>query len=249
MACVAPRWGNEDRERKAAAIWATLELHGVPMLGDRVWLDAGCGSGGIAAELATRVSEIVGVDPEPWPSWPEAMMAKPNLNLLSGRFDVEALPVAEGTIGVAVCNQVYEHTGNPAQLVRNLYRVMAGGGVCYFAGPNLLWPIEPHVFWPFIHWLPRRLAQRLMRAFGSRQAEQLDAYSTHCLRLRSWFRAAGFQVENGLRARIEVGLRATGWGRAAGWIGHVPSALFVLSEPFAPGLVYVLHKPCVGVPK
>ena len=70
----------------------------------------------------------------------------------------------------------------------------SSGGIAYFAGPNLLFPIEPHVFWPFVHWLPRGLAVRLMRALGSRKV--LDANSASWWRLHAWF--DGFEVSNAL---------------------------------------------------
>ena len=237
-----PRWGNEARERKALAIWLTLLQCCGPRIAEGAWLDVGCGSGGIAATLATKVRLVTGVDPEPWDAWAEAMTTHANLKLIAGVFDGDTPPVADASIDVVVCNQVYEHVTDPIALVRNIHRVLVPGGVCYFAGPNLLWPIEPHVSWPFVHWLPRQLAQALMRALGSSQAEALDAYSTHCWRIRRWFRDSRFEVRFGLRDRIVAELELRGWIGCANWVRHLPIGLLGIGEPLTPGFIYVLKK-------
>lgn len=236
-----PRWGNLARSEKATSIRDTLVLILGPGLDAGSWLDVGCGSGGIAATLASDVSAIIGIDPEPWSAWEQAMSERPNLSLVSGKFDAPDLPVREGSIDVVVCNQVYEHVTDPKQLILNLRRAMAPGGVCYFAGPNLLWPVEPHVFWPFVHWLPRRLAKSIMRTLGSRQAEELDAYSSPSWVLRRWFRQNGFEVRWAFQERLVVELASRGHRHASAFVSGVPRWMFLMIEPFAPAFVYVLR--------
>lgn len=242
-----PRWGNEGRNRKAMAIDATVALACGEHLRAERWLDVGCGSGEIAFHLASRVAAMTGVDPEPWPDWPRLEVQAGNLRLRQGGFDGEQPPVAEGTMDVIVCNQVYEHVGTPANLIANIGKVLATGGHCYFAGPNLLWPVEPHVFWPLVHWLPRRLAQGIMKALGSRQSASLDAYSTHCWQLRRWFRAAGLEVRWILRERLVAECSLRGWKGLAKVAAVVPQPLYRLIEPVAPGFAYLLRKPAVVV--
>ncbi len=237
-----PRWGNEARDRKALAIWLTLLQCCGPRIAEGTWLDVGCGSGGIAAALATKAKHVTGVDPEPWEAWADAMTTHTNLKLIVGGFDRDVPPLPDASVDVVVCNQVYEHVADPVALVRNIQRVLVPGGVCYFAGPNLLWPIEPHVSWPFVHWLPRKLAQALMLALGSSQAEALDAYSTHCWRLRRWFRDNRFEVRFGLRERIVAEMEMRGWIGCANWVRRVPIGLLGIGEPLSPGFIYVLKK-------
>ena len=238
-----PRWGNERRDHKAAAILATLRHICGTSINHGRWLDVGCGSGRVAATLALQVEHVTGIDPEPWSAWEEAIVTNPNLQLLVGVFDVEALPMPLATVDVVVCNQVYEHVRDPSRLIANLFRVMRPGGTCYFAGPNLLWPVEPHVFWPAIHWFPRRFAQWLMRRAGSHRADELDAYSYAWFSLRRWFREAGFEVRWALRERFAVELQLRGWFKLATWIDRLPAWVFAVLEPITPGFIYVLHKP------
>ena len=238
-----PRWGNEGRDRKAMAILRTMVARCGDQVAEGTWLDIGCGSGGIASALAPHVGRIIGIDPEPWPSWPALAEGQSNLSFLPAGFDGDELPLPEGAADVVICNQVYEHVAHPAALIRNIHRVLKPGGVCYFAGPNLLWPIEPHVYWPFVHWLPRRAAQRLMRALGSKRAGALDAYSASQWTLMGWFEGVGFSVSNLLRARTAAGL---GMGRHR-WLSalaeNMPDAIYRFLCPVAPGFVFLLTKP------
>lgn len=237
-----PRWGNEARGQKADAIWATMNAVCGRDLASGNWLDIGCGSGGIAASIAPKVRSIVGVDPEPWDSWELLTQNNANLQLVTGKFDGQPLPVPRSSIDVAICNQVYEHVEDPRALIRNIASILKPDGVCYFAGPNLLWPVEPHVFWPFVHWLPRRSAQRLMGYLGSSKAPELDAFSANIWKLRRWFWEAGFRERCIVRERLAVGLDAGSHRWAASVVRRVPDFLFSLTEPFHPSFVFVLQQ-------
>lgn len=236
-----PRWGQEGRDRKAEAILATLELRCRCDLTHGLWLDVGCGSGGVAATLAAHVEQVVGVDPEPWGRWQAFRDEHPNLVFHAGSYrDLEGLLGAE-SVDVVVCNQVYEHVDDPAALLKAIHRVLKPTGVCYFAGPNLLWPIEPHVFWPFVHWLPRRFAQRWMSRLGSNRAADLDAWSWSYGRLARAFRKAGFCHHAAVCEHMHVRAMHDG-SVAARALAHLPRELYGVLLPLVPGFVFVLHK-------
>lgn len=236
-----PRWGQEGRDRKAEAILATLEAHCRRSLTGGMWLDVGCGSGGVAATLAAHVEQVVGVDPEPWERWQAFRSEYPNLAFHTGSFrDLESL-LGAGSIDVVVCNQVYEHVDDPVALLSAIHRVMKQNGVCYFAGPNLLWPIEPHVFWPFVHWLPRKFAVGLMKFFRAKRVGYLDAWSTHYWALKNMFKHTGFDASNAIRDRIRAQTQHANKTvlRAA---GQIPQAVISALTPLTPGFVFVLTK-------
>lgn len=235
-----PRWGQQNRDRKAEAILATLQLNCGRDLTCGTWLDIGCGSGGVAATLAAHVQHVIGVDPESWERWNQFRKDHPNLDLRQGSYrDLRTLLQAD-SIDIVVCNQVYEHVDDPVALLAEIHRVMKPGGICYFAGPNLLWPIEPHVYWPIVHWLPRDFAHRLMRCLGYSEPEALDAWSTHYWRLTKWFRSAGFASSNAIAVRIDSELAERSWRvRLPRWFAILIDTL----APLSPGFVFVLRKP------
>jgi len=236
-----PRWGQVGRDRKAEAILATLQRHCRCELTDGAWLDLGCGSGGISATLASHVKHVTGVDPEPWRRWDAFRAEHANLEFHAGSYhQLEGL-IGRESCDVVVCNQVYEHVDDACALLAEIYRVLKPDGVCYFAGPNLLWPIEPHVFWPFVHWLPRAFAQRSMRALGSKQAQGLDAWSWSYWRLTRAFRDAGFVYASAIRDRLQSDA-GTGGKTTARVLGNLPESLFSMLTPFSPAFVFVLRR-------
>lgn len=236
-----PRWGQLDRDKKAEAILRTVEL-AVP---DRdvqqgTWLDIGCGSGGIAATLAQHVERVIGVDPESWQRWEPYQREHVNLTLRQGSYcDLPSL-LADEPVDFMVCNQVYEHVDDPVALLHAIHRVMKPDGLCYFAGPNLLWPVEPHVFWPFVHWLPRGFAQWLMRSLGSKRADDLDAWLWPYWRLVRLFRDTGFQYASAIHERLLAGLSDDTPSLAHRLATHVPTSVVSALTPVSPGFVFML---------
>lgn len=237
-----PRWEQFGRDRKAGAILATLRLCCPRELARGTWLDVGCGSGGGAAVLAGHVQHMIGVDPEAWGCWQAFSQQHANLEFRTASYrELETLLGPE-SVDVVICNQVYEHVDDPIALLQSIHSVLKPGAVCYFAGPNLLWPIEPHVLWPFVHWLPRRFAQRWMKRLGSSNAGKLDAWSWPYWRLTRSFRRCGFRFDVAIHQRIVGGASLDG----AAWVLRamvpLPRAVLNALAPVSPGFVFVLTK-------
>ena len=234
---VDPRWGAEDREAKALAIRCTLGamLDTVP---SGTWVDMGCGSGGIIAALAPHVERAIGIDPEPWPRWPVLAATASNLEFRQ----LDRMPDdLRGVVDVVVCNHVYEHASDPRALIADIHRALRPGGYCYFAGPNWLWPIEPHVHWPFVHWMSRRFTVALANRLAPRKAADLDANAHTVWRLRRWFREAGFDWVPAEHARA---LAAPATERSLGvrLLSCLPAGMAAALSPIMPTFVFVLQK-------
>lgn len=94
-------------------------------------LDVGTGTGFIAAGLASRARQVVGVDSSP------AMLAVAagttgalgleNVTLVQG--SVDALPLADDSVDAAVANMVLHHAVDPAAMLAEMARVVRPGGV------------------------------------------------------------------------------------------------------------------------
>lgn len=134
------RWSSADGVQRGAdydARWAEMaargeSVHGeadrVMVYGPRTVLDAGCGTGRVAIELARRGVDVVGVDLDA-PMLDEARAKAPELTWVLadladvdvGRtFDVVAMP---GNV------MIFVHPGTEATVVANMARHVAPGGV------------------------------------------------------------------------------------------------------------------------
>ena len=75
-------------------------------------------------------------------------------------YDGQAIPFADRSIDLVLCNSVIEHVGNRDNLAREIRRV----AISYVVQtPAFAFPVEPHFVAPFIHWLPRPLGRVLCR--------------------------------------------------------------------------------------
>lgn len=150
------------RRRKALKIAAVVEDFVGRPLDQLRCLDVGCSAGGIAAVLAERFGEVVGIDPDARAiGIARERRARSNL-----RFEAGTLGQLGGSIGpvdVAICNHVYEHVHDQAGLMREVHRAIAPAGCCYFSAGNALMPVEGHYFLPLLSWLPADLASAYLR--------------------------------------------------------------------------------------
>jgi SAM-dependent methyltransferase len=136
------------RARKAAKIRAVLDAEQAFRSSQVRILDIGCSFGIILEQITPDSGFGVGVDMD-------HSIGRIGDNLAFARADAENLPFESGSFDIVICNHVYEHTDDAAQLLAEIRRVMHDDAVCYFAGPNKYEPVEPHYGLPFLSWLPR----------------------------------------------------------------------------------------------
>ena len=108
-----------------------LEL--VPLVREQRILDLGCGTGFLSVELAERSgrgSRVVALDP--WSEALERLRRKlrfrgiENVEVVPGR--AEALPLADGSFDVVVCNLGIHNVDDPQVALRECERVLRPGG-------------------------------------------------------------------------------------------------------------------------
>lgn len=77
-----------------------------------------------------------------------------------------ALPFGDKSVDLAFSNSVIEHVGseeNQFQFAREMMRV---GKQVYCQTPSRLFPVDPHLTMPFLHWLPGKwLTPKFLRYF------------------------------------------------------------------------------------
>lgn len=103
-------------------------------IGGRV-LDAGCGEGYGAAILATRATDVVGVDLE------AEIVRRAAARYPSARFEVAnlvSLPYEDASFDAIVSLQVIEHLHTPHEFIAECARILAPGGTLIVSTPNRL---------------------------------------------------------------------------------------------------------------
>jgi ubiquinone/menaquinone biosynthesis C-methylase UbiE len=108
-----------------------LDKLGHAFRGDESLLDAGCGDGGVARLLCTRVREVTAVDVEPSPAWNDD---EPGLSFVVA--DAEALPFDDGSFDVVHSKDSLHHMHDPARALAEYHRVLKRGGIALIIEAN-----------------------------------------------------------------------------------------------------------------
>jgi SAM-dependent methyltransferase len=153
------------RRRKAAKVVAVLRhFLGRDDLTGLVALDAGCSTGFLADVLRGAGCDVIGID-----------IDQPGLAHAHARFgervrflcaDGGAMPLADGSVDLVVFNQVYEHVVDADAVMAEIRRVLSPHGVVFFGLGNKYQVMEPHYRLPFLSWVPPRMADAYVAAFG-----------------------------------------------------------------------------------
>jgi len=142
-------------------------LHGV-------WLDYGCANGGYTEALVQwGARRAIGVDVDP------SHIAEANCARKSDATEYSTcsgfrLPFPDASFEGVLLNEVLEHVADEAVTLNEIRRVLRPSGLLVVMSPNRWFPFEGHGMRigsrdfgfpvPFLPWLPRRLATRVMTA-------------------------------------------------------------------------------------
>jgi SAM-dependent methyltransferase len=119
----------------------------------RLWLDAGSGSGAIPEALERAGARVVALDVQDRRA---RGAAKTRFVIGSGLM----LPFVDGAFQGVSCSNVLEHVPRPADLIDELLRVCAPGGILYLSWTNWWSPFGGHDWSPF-HFFGTRLGPKL----------------------------------------------------------------------------------------
>jgi len=112
------------------------------------------------------------------------------------------------------------------------------GGMVFYSGPNALYPIEPHYHIPFLHWLPRRWADRVVALTG--RGERYYERPRSPWGMRRMVR--GFEIRD-ITLEILWERYAEKRGPLARLIRVVPTLAWRLLLPLFPNYNWILVKP------
>lgn len=177
-------------------------------------LDVGCGRGGTVAWLLTRGYDAYGIDVDPR----YVDSSRDHLASIGGDgrvrvVDVEGdYPFDDQTFDVVLSDQVIEHVQELAPLAAQVQRVTKPAGVGLHVFPARWRPVEPHMFVPLAHWLPKGPARSAAIGLAIRLGRSADYFSELDARERTRIFASFSETETFYRAPrvIARAFRATG---------------------------------------
>ncbi|SYZ74166.1 putative Methyltransferase family protein [Candidatus Zixiibacteriota bacterium] len=229
----------EERQKKADKVLAVCRHFSPRPLSDLVCLDLGSSTGIMTACFARDFRRVVALDLD-------------RVGLDAGRHnsrhrnidyicsDGTEMAIADQSIDVIICNQIYEHVDNQNGLMAEIYRVLKPDGFCYFGAGNRYVLIEGHYFLPFLSWLPHRLADIYMRLTGKK-----GIYDVRLLSLRRLGRlTADFWRHDYTRLLFQYprAFSADDIVRPGNFISRLPWLFFYLIYPLFPAWVWILTR-------
>jgi SAM-dependent methyltransferase len=227
------------RRHKADKIGWALARYYPGSLDTASCLDVGCSSGLMTALWTPLFRHSFGLDYDAIALAAIPAPLQSTIGFLRG--DAMGLPLPDASVDVVVCAQVYEHVPDDVRLFAEIWRVLRPGGIVFFSGPNWLFPIEPHYFLPFLHWMPRGMADRYLQRTGCGEHYYERSRSWWGLRrllapyaiadLTAELVQAGLLVQQPLLQRLLAQLPDWGWK---------------LLVPLLPNFNWILRKPPTG---
>lgn len=232
---------REGRLRIGRQILNVLQHHlGPDGLRERRVLDIGCSSGVITALVASESGPTIGIDVDR-PALDEARAIAGRDNLQFREMSGAALDFPAGSFDVVICNQVYYWFEDPSRLFSEIHRVLAPGGICFFAAVNKYKPWESQYQLPLLPLLPRSLADMMVRTAG--KGERFGCYYRSVGELRQ---LCGAFIVHRYTPRLLKDPDAFGFSKLSG-VGrvtrHLPLALLERLEAVSPNIIWVLEKP------
>ncbi|MCC6457428.1 MAG: class I SAM-dependent methyltransferase [Caldilineaceae bacterium] len=224
------------RQRKAEKIKWLIERYARHLPSGGTCLDVGCSAGAMTVVIAPLFGQMVGLE------YDEAALVavepayRAQIDFLRG--DAMTLPLPDNSVDAVICAQVYEHVPDDAQLFREIYRVLVPGGLVFFSGPNWLFPIEPHYFLPFLHWLSAQWAARYLRLTGMGSEYYERSRTLWGLRAVT----AAFEVDDLSRVVLQQHVLANR-PRLAKLVERLPESVWRLLLPWLPNFNWLMYKP------
>jgi 2-polyprenyl-3-methyl-5-hydroxy-6-metoxy-1,4-benzoquinol methylase len=156
---------EESRRRKAAKIISVLQhFLGREDLDGLKALDIGCSTGFISDELHKAGARVTGLDiDEPGLQAARLRFGESIELICAGGEDIPAPPQS---FDIVIFNHIYEHVVDAEAVMAEIRRVLRPDGVVYLGLGNRMGILEPHYKLPFLSWLPKRAADRYVRATG-----------------------------------------------------------------------------------
>lgn len=140
------------RKRIGNQIFRVLKIHCKNLSNLRV-LDYGCSTGVISDIISKKTRSVVGIDVDK----KAITMARKKFKRSNLKFKMTnciKTDFKDEYFDIIIANQIYEFVDSDKELMKELYRLLKTGGVCFFGARNKYAIIEAQYNIPFLSWLP-----------------------------------------------------------------------------------------------
>jgi ubiquinone/menaquinone biosynthesis C-methylase UbiE len=167
----------QEREQKAKKIIAVLKDYfqqDLSYIKNLNLLDIGSSTGIMTHLLSKYFAVTIGIDIDE-----EAVKFSKekfeNKNLHFYLQDAMKMDFTDNSFDVVTCAHIYEHVPDSHRLMKEIYRVLKPGGICFFSAGNRFVFMEAHYKLPLLSVMPKFLAHKYIKIF--KKAEFY--YETH----------------------------------------------------------------------
>ena len=127
-------------------------------------LDIGSSTGIMTKEYAKHFASVTGVDIDAKAiSFASKSYKTDNLKFIE--TPIEENNFNDEAFDVITCSHIYEHVPSHPDLMREIFRLLKPGGVCYFAAVNRFKILEAHYRLPFLSYIPKKVSNIYIRMF------------------------------------------------------------------------------------
>lgn len=170
-----PTFNRASRIKKAQKIVAVLKDM-EKGLSEKNCLDLGSSMGYISQYLGKHFKKVVGIDVD-FLAINKAKKINSLKNVSFFLSQKNKIPFPSNYFDVVVFNQIYEHVQNPNQLISEIQRVLKPGGFCYFGARNKYFVFDGHYPFPFLAFIPKILANFVVRIFWHKKEYDINLCS------------------------------------------------------------------------
>ena len=165
-------WVQKPQSTKG--LIADIEKRTGKLRGKKV-LEVGFGNGVQSILCAQAGASVAGVEVNPvLHSIAQEIARKEGVAVEFVLYDGGDLPFPPETFDLVFSTSVLEHVSNQKRVLASIEKVLKTGAVAYLSFPNRWAPRETHTGFWFVQYLPRGLAQQVLRALGSNAVEELN---------------------------------------------------------------------------
>jgi SAM-dependent methyltransferase len=179
-------------------------------------VEVGSGMGGFVVAARRDGWAVLAVEPDPvYLEITRLRAERHDLRVPATRASGAAIPLRDGAACAVCMFDVLEHVDDPVAVLREAARVLRPGGRLFASVINRFAPVDPHYHMFGISYLPRRLADRVIRWRGRSKEngpwldrQRLSELHTYTFgRFRRLAREIGLEARDLRESRIPAWLR------------------------------------------